>query len=364
MLRSINNIVDDFVDRLADDIGVSLSLSGEPSPLIDRFVNACLSDESGKWITIGGKSEVNKGKHVGGFRVQIDGDGKIIKGRLKGTNVKDVKKRFDEGKNRGEPIREKEEGNRMPAFMKNKKSEESVKNTVDNSRKDANIEGTAAKETAGNEDAKGTKMKNVDNSRKDANIEGTAAKETAGNEDAKGTKMETKKIVRNTSSSKVDDYTTGSVIIHDGDYYVVTSVNRRSDDHGGYSYQMTARTATEKESRRKRKEMLIKSLRGNENVHNLAYEADKEFDRETRKKINEIEKQEHNDSLVAWRKQAEEKMSGKLTPEAISEITNLIDGPNYTFRDVTELIKDALGNPDAFEAEDFPALMASHKKNK
>ena len=333
MLRSINNIVDDFVDRLADDIGVSLSLSGEPSPLIDRFVNACLSDESGKWITIGGKSEVNKGKHVGGFRVQIDGDGKIIKGRLKGTNVKDVKKRFDEGKNRGEPIREKEEGNRMPAFMKNKKSEESVKNTVDNSRKDANIEGTAAKETA-------------------------------GNEDAKGTKMETKKIVRNTSSSKVDDYTTGSVIIHDGDYYVVTSVNRRSDDHGGYSYQMTARTATEKESRRKRKEMLIKSLRGNENVHNLAYEADKEFDRETRKKINEIEKQEHNDSLVAWRKQAEEKMSGKLTPEAISEITNLIDGPNYTFRDVTELIKDALGNPDAFEAEDFPALMASHKKNK
>jgi len=146
------NIVDDFVDRLADDIGVSLSLSGEPSPLIDRFVNACLSDEDGKWITIGGKSEGDKGKHVGGFRVQINGDGKIIKGRLKGTNVKDVKKRFDEGKNRGTPIRDKQETSNIPHFMKN------VKNTVDNSRKDANIEGTAAKETAGNDDAKGTKM--------------------------------------------------------------------------------------------------------------------------------------------------------------------------------------------------------------
>lgn len=152
------NIINNFVDRLADDIGIALSLGGEPSPLVDRFVNACLSDESGKWITIGGKPEGDKGKHVGGFRVQIDGDGKIIKGRLKGTNVKDVKKRFDEKKNRGTPIREKEEESRTPHFMKNQKSEDFVKNTVDNSRNDANIEGTAAKETAGNDDAKGIKM--------------------------------------------------------------------------------------------------------------------------------------------------------------------------------------------------------------
>lgn len=147
-------IIDDFVDRLADDIGVALSLSGEPLPLVDRFVNACLSDESGKWITIGGKPEGDKGKHVGGFRVQINGDGKIIKGRLKGTNVKDVKKRFDEKNNRGTPIREKEEGTRMPPFMKNQKSEDSVKNTVDNSRKDAIISPVGKENT----NAKGDKM--------------------------------------------------------------------------------------------------------------------------------------------------------------------------------------------------------------
>jgi hypothetical protein len=81
---------------------VSLSFSGDVvseavRALRERFPLEEYEDISlseGKWITIGGHEEGEE-KHVGGFRVQIDGDGKILKGRMQGKNVKDVKTAFD-----------------------------------------------------------------------------------------------------------------------------------------------------------------------------------------------------------------------------------------------------------------------------
>ena len=48
--------------------------------------------EEGEWLTIGGKAEGDE-KHVGGFRVQIDAEGRILKGGpagLKGKKVSEV----------------------------------------------------------------------------------------------------------------------------------------------------------------------------------------------------------------------------------------------------------------------------------
>lgn len=147
------DIIDDFMDHLADDIGVRLSL-GETDPVVDRFVNACLSDDAGKWITIGGKHKGDE-KHAGGFRVQIDGRGNIVKGRMKGTNLKDVKAKFDEKKDVGRPIREKEEHSKMPSFMRNGEQKQNIpRNPIDISRNDDKIS-PVEQQTSGD---KGEKM--------------------------------------------------------------------------------------------------------------------------------------------------------------------------------------------------------------
>jgi hypothetical protein len=67
------------------DPSVSASFGGGP----DRT-------GGGNWITIGGEPDASTGeKHVGGFRVKVDGSGRIVAGRLRGTKVRNVKKKFD-----------------------------------------------------------------------------------------------------------------------------------------------------------------------------------------------------------------------------------------------------------------------------
>lgn len=56
-------------------------------------------DSGAKWITIGGKSKSGGGDHHGGFPVQIDADGNILKGgpkALRGKHVSEVGKHFKE----------------------------------------------------------------------------------------------------------------------------------------------------------------------------------------------------------------------------------------------------------------------------
>jgi hypothetical protein len=63
-----------------------------------RAMRMAVEGKEENWVTIGG-SPSGKAKHAGGFPVQLDGDGNIIKGGpkgLRGKHVSEVKKHFDD----------------------------------------------------------------------------------------------------------------------------------------------------------------------------------------------------------------------------------------------------------------------------
>jgi SPP1 gp7 family putative phage head morphogenesis protein len=71
-----------------------------PVPSTTNSAFAMRNTPGKQWITIGGHEEGEE-KHVGGFRVLVEDDGTITKGRMRGTKVKDVKSHFDRIKGKG-----------------------------------------------------------------------------------------------------------------------------------------------------------------------------------------------------------------------------------------------------------------------
>lgn len=106
-----NHILGECLREAGDDVDAGLAaaeyiLSTQPIP---QDISLAVQGK-GQWVTIGGKPDSETGEmHVGGFPVYVDEDGRILKGRMTGKNIKDVKKAYDKRnktvkKNKGKAV--------------------------------------------------------------------------------------------------------------------------------------------------------------------------------------------------------------------------------------------------------------------